>query len=164
MPPRRDNLKGLHFGKWTVQEFSHINSSRSAYWNVTCECGNTNVISALSLKKKESTQCRECSSKNKTAIYNSGNKLEYLYIFKLNSYYKIGVTNDPTQRFKHIDRNSPYKLELVNIYYNKPGLEKEIHTMCKSSQVKGEWFLLTKEELDNVQQTLACSAAGCCEI
>lgn len=144
---RRTNLQGQVFGKWTVEEFSHINSSRSAYWKCRCTCGNIYTVSALSLRKGESTQCRSCSSKQKTAIYNVGGTKKYIYVFQMGSYYKIGVSNEYLKRLKHIDRNSPYPVNYIYHGNNVVGLEQELHHHFNNSRIKGEWFSLTEEEL-----------------
>lgn len=162
MKSRKNNLKDLHFGKWTVLEFSHINSSRSAYWKCKCECGNEHIIAALNLRKGKSTQCRSCAAKQKTAIYNSSNTKEFLYIFYLEGYYKIGVTNNVTKRLIQIDKNSPFPCYLISVYKNRPGLEKEIHENLKLKCIRGEWFNLNQKDLEWVQQ-LAC-VSGVCEI
>lgn len=161
MKSRRTNLGGLRFGKWTVGEFSHINSSRSAYWQVICDCGKSATVSAQSLKKVQSTQCRDCSRKDKTAIYNSGNKLKFLYVFKINEYYKIGVTDNPSARYNQFNRNSPYLVEVILIASNRVDLEKELHTQFKAKQIKGEWFKLDVYDIQNLQKTLACSSGSC---
>jgi hypothetical protein len=55
------NLKGKHFGKWTVLERAkspNKNSpSQPAYWKCQCECGNIRIIAAHNLWAKKTLSC-----------------------------------------------------------------------------------------------------------
>lgn len=169
MTCRRHNLQGQTFGKWKVLTFSHINQSRSAQWICECSCGKQSIVSALNLRKGNSTQCRICASKNKTSIYQQGDKLRQLYIFKLNQYYKIGVTNNWEKRLDNISRMTPYKISKVLVVDNYQGLEKKLHTKYKDYCVHGEWFNLSEEQVNQLytelvifpSQELACTGSSC---
>lgn len=55
----RIDISGQKFGKWTVLEICHNNTSRKL-WKCICECGNEKLIDARSLKDGRTTQCRGC--------------------------------------------------------------------------------------------------------
>jgi len=160
---RRDELKGKQFGKGIVLSFSHLNQSRSAQWNCRCACGGEYIVSALNLKKGSSTQCWLCARKEKTPIYHPGNQKKFIYIFQLQNYFKVGVTDNPRKRLDTINRATPFKAVEVFLGLNKPGLEKEICTKYKEKRSTGEWFLFSLEDIEEIKE-LACSGSETCLI
>jgi hypothetical protein len=50
------DLTGSCFGRWTVTGYAHGNAA-NRYWHCRCECGNTGVIQAGSLKHGTSKSC-----------------------------------------------------------------------------------------------------------
>lgn len=66
---RHANLIGERFGKWTVD--SWLPTIRK--WRVVCDCGYIGCVETASLKRGNSTQCRNCgdiSSSIKRIIHN----------------------------------------------------------------------------------------------
>lgn len=64
----RENLVGQRFGELVVLEYDHTHKTPSgqskAFWKCQCDCGNTTVVSAQSLKCLHTTSCGCNSSKN----------------------------------------------------------------------------------------------------
>lgn len=50
-------LKGKSFGKLTVLERAGRNKNGSALWLCRCECGNTTIANATSLRRGETVSC-----------------------------------------------------------------------------------------------------------
>ena len=55
--PKRKDLTGKVFGRWTVISFSHTDRHGGSVWNVECECGKKKKVSATTLKSGGSTSC-----------------------------------------------------------------------------------------------------------
>ena len=64
----RDDLTGQKFGKLTVLWYDHTHKTPSgqskAYWKCKCDCGNTAVVDAQSLKCLHTTSCGCNSSRS----------------------------------------------------------------------------------------------------
>jgi hypothetical protein len=65
---------------------------------------------------------------------------------------KIGITNSFKQRFRNIQTACPFDLSLwLGIRSPKAKeIENQLHTIFCDSNVRGEWFSFTNEDLDNV--------------
>ena len=66
--PRKINLLGQKFGKWTViAEAPSLKTSYKtlAMWVCQCECGTIKTVRADDLRNGKSTQCKSCARKNK---------------------------------------------------------------------------------------------------
>lgn len=55
--PPRDDLTGSRFGRLLVESFSHKDKNTQATWNCICDCGNTLVVVANSLKSGHTKSC-----------------------------------------------------------------------------------------------------------
>lgn len=78
------------------------------------------------------------------------------FIYLINEYntnrYKIGKSrNRPANRLKQLQTGNSTPLLLISSYqtknYNK--IEKSFHNKYKSKNTVGEWFILTKEDVNN---------------
>lgn len=62
------DITGKHFGNWTViHKTDSRNSSGNVMWLCQCECGNTKVVSGISLRKGLSKSCG-CIHREKVSI------------------------------------------------------------------------------------------------
>lgn len=73
-----------------------------------------------------------------------------------NELYKIGVTKGSIEnRIKKLQTGNGNQLVCVNSFYsNRPyKLEKMLHGHFNYDREEGEWFLLSKEQVDSFLQT-----------
>lgn len=79
----------------------------------------------------------------------------YVYIIKVDSYYKIGRTSNPNNRFGEYTKLMK-EPEVISLTFcnNYKQVEKELHKMFSDRNTNGEWFTLTDEELDKAIQYL----------
>lgn len=61
------DLTGYIYDRWRVINFAGFNSKRKATWSCMCQCGNTRIVAAASLRSGKSKSCgclqREVMSK-----------------------------------------------------------------------------------------------------
>lgn len=81
-----------------------------------------------------------------------------VYLLESAGYYKIGVTLDISidKRITALQGGNPYVISLVaktGTISNAYEIETMLHKKFESNNVRGEWFTLTKEELDFVHET-----------
>ena len=75
------------------------------------------------------------------------------YLLHSNGYYKVGVTLDASvdRRIQQLQIGNPCKIDLIaktGTISNAYELEKALHKKFKDNKVRGEWFTLSKEELE----------------
>ena len=79
----------------------------------------------------------------------------FIYIVRCNDYYKIGIADNPRDRFYSLQNGNPYLLELLAIYeissQHIKYAENRLHRALKRWIVRGEWFSLTDGQLDIVK-------------
>jgi hypothetical protein len=66
-------------------------------------------------------------------------------------FYKIGWTKrDPKKRLKELKTGNSQELELLQVFESKwgPKIESNLHKNFKHVRCEGEWFKLTKEDVD----------------
>lgn len=61
--PRRVDLSGKTFGRWTVVEFDRINAGRLARWWVRCACGARHSVIGHTLTNGRSQGCAKCAAR-----------------------------------------------------------------------------------------------------
>ena len=71
--------------------------------------------------------------------------------------YKIGLSSNPEQRVKNINGSSNQKNDYQKIYevHNMNLSEKSLHLKFKEQRLNGEWFKLTQEDLDWIEENAA---------
>ena len=78
----------------------------------------------------------------------------YLFRQKGTNYIKIGMTNGETvkSRFNMFKMYSPLGAEIIHIIESNNAriLEKELHTKFKEKRLKGEFFLLSDEDIAEI--------------
>ena len=104
---------------------------------------------------------KELQKELKSKINSTKNikKQEILYIVShkgFEGFYKIGVTSDLSQRVAVFETASPLGVEIL---YNRKtdsvrSVESIVHKKYEDKRRNGEWFELSKEELDEVKQYL----------
>lgn len=84
------------------------------------------------------------------------NKEEYVYFIRQRRYIKIGRSRDWHARLQALQAATPYKLEPVMIIKTKDSvrLEKELHYRYRDYRVRGEWFKLSKNQIDELRREL----------
>lgn len=82
-----------------------------------------------------------------------------VYVIKVNAksrnksfYCKIGKTSDIEKRFSTIQAYCPYELKKVVVQNTELNdyVEKILHNEFKSKHIRGEWFDLSKEDIDKI--------------
>lgn len=79
----------------------------------------------------------------------------YVYIIKIDDYYKIGRTLQPKRRMGEYTKlmKNPDIISLV-LCENYKQIEKDLHKMFFYKNTNGEWFTLTDEELNKAIEYL----------
>lgn len=72
----------------------------------------------------------------------------YVYLVKLDKYYKVGISVTPETRLKEFTL-LPYPLEEVFIVRvgNYKQVEEDLHKIFDKRRIRGEWFDLTDEDV-----------------
>lgn len=85
----------------------------------------------------------------------------HVYLMKdtTNMYYKIGISNKPKYREKTLQSEKP-TIELM--YYKQfpsrkiaESIEKALHNTFRSKRIRGEWFKLDENDIDEIKETLS---------
>lgn len=88
--------------------------------------------------------------------YSHNKQTEYLYLITAGAYTKIGVAENPENRLKEISTGCPIKPEikltkqLGKLCYL---VERYLHIKFANKCTNGEWFELTKEDVEYIQNT-----------
>ena len=69
-----------------------------------------------------------------------------------NNQVKIGYSKNPKNRLKSLATSSPLPLQLIGMIKGTMEVEKEIHLKFHKDHLQLEWFLLSNEILDFVNQ------------
>lgn len=72
-------------------------------------------------------------------------------------YYKIGITKDSIEyRLKQLQTGNHLKLKVVRLYFSQDCFfeEKELHKQFSLKHSIGEWFKLSKEDIEFLKQRL----------
>lgn len=86
--------------------------------------------------------------------------MSYLYVSKCNTYYKIGITTDLESRLAELQVGNPYPISfcLTVEFGNPSGAEKALHEKFKKQRIRGEWFALTRQDIQAIMEI--CSLLG----
>lgn len=95
--------------------------------------------------------CHKISTKKKSGI---------IYLLESSGFYKIGITNNLTQRLWQYKVHSPIECILIS-HNNTPKyklIERKIKRIYSSLCIHGEWFRFDKDTLEDVKRmiNLAC--------
>jgi Meiotically Up-regulated Gene 113 (MUG113) protein len=78
----------------------------------------------------------------------------YVYIVNCNGIYKIGYTMDSVaSRVSNIQMSNPNKVRLVCSIPSQTAstLERELHQRFRDRRVRGEWYQLTRRQVEALQ-------------
>ncbi|HXB40077.1 MAG TPA: GIY-YIG nuclease family protein [Bacteroidia bacterium] len=95
-----------------------------------------------------------------TVILERENEECYVYFMldTKNHYYKIGISNEPEWREKTLQSEKPsIKLIVAKKFVNRriaANLEKALHDSYSHKRIRGEWFQLDKEDIEEIRITL----------
>ena len=70
------NLRGQKFGRWTVNDDPHQRIKEETYWKCTCDCGNSRLVKANSLRSGKSVSCG-CYCLEVHTTHNKSHSTEY---------------------------------------------------------------------------------------
>lgn len=70
--------------------------------------------------------------------------MKYIYLIQSleNSYYKIGISNNPKRRIKELQTGNPSQLKLVETYQSEHAekIERTLQRRYSYLRKEGEWF------------------------
>jgi len=81
-------------------------------------------------------------------------KKTYVMLDNKNGCYKIGVSNNPTYRESTLQSEKPY---ISLIMTKEDNIEKELHNKFNNKRIRGEWFSLSQEDLNDLLLTYGFS-------
>lgn len=88
--------------------------------------------------------------------YSHKKNTEHLYLVSAGPYTKIGVAKNPDKRLIAISTGCPFKPEIiVTKQFGKLCylVERYLHILHADKCTNGEWFELTKEDIENIKNT-----------
>lgn len=108
---------------------------------------NTNSINRI---------IRDYYKYKKTDEYARSIGTKYIYIIKCGRYYKIGIAKNVNARMQSIHTSNP---NTVKVIYTKEvekarEVETHIHNVYQDYRHKLEWFLLAKEQIEEIKKYL----------
>lgn len=74
----------------------------------------------------------------------------FIYIMESGGFHKIGWSQRPPTRLKHIQSANPVPVTLVGVIEGSLVNEGEWHQAFAHKRVRGEWFSLTEEDISHV--------------
>ena len=80
----------------------------------------------------------------------------YIYLLKSQNAYKIGRSQSIEKRIYTIQNTTPFKIKLI---FKKKvrdcfQMERKLHLKFKEKRIKGEWFQLNKEDIEEIKEML----------
>lgn len=112
------------------------------YTNQEIEEWNSNLAASYSVEIPELLQKKEVK------------KNGFVYLLEDSSgYIKIGCSQDIKKRIENIQSNNPTIKVLKLIETNDiTGLESKLHKAFANKRIKGEWFLLTEDDIKQIEK------------
>ncbi|MBT9187441.1 GIY-YIG nuclease family protein [Zobellia russellii] len=89
--------------------------------------------------------------------------IEFCYVYLMhdtsNKYYKIGISNKPEYRERTLQSEKP-TIEMIQckkfpVRKIAESIEKALHQTYSDKRLRGEWFELSKEDIEHIKQTLS---------
>lgn len=82
----------------------------------------------------------------------------YIMLDKNTKYYKIGISNNPKYREKTLQSEKPTIDLIISKEFPKRELalaiEKALHNTYASSHIRGEWYALSEQQLEDIKASL----------
>ena len=123
--------------------------------------GKPDIFKLVAQKKSNMIKSLVVDNEKKVvSIKIRGDYSGYVYLIRSASgFTKIGHTENLKKRFASIDMSSP---EEISIYYskvvrNRVNLERKLHSLFADKRTKGEWFLLSDEDLQEAKAVMDSS-------
>ena len=79
---------------------------------------------------------------------------DYLYLFRQEGYFKIGISKTPGRRLAVLQTSTPFEVEIVLVVPIISGaviLEKYLQDYFKEKHERGEWYRLSIEDCEFIQ-------------
>lgn len=89
------------------------------------------------------------------------NRVGYVYLMRnhRNGFTKIGFSKNPTHREETLQAEEP-EVELLRKWPGSMQLELSIHALFESKRIRGEWFDLTEDDVDEICTFVALEEAA----
>ena len=125
--------------KWIDTKSLVIHMETGENWNI-----GTNMVIKISFHAADGMVPRE---QNKKSGY------VYLLHCPTNNLYKIGRSKNTPLRHYEIEKQSPVDIVLLHTFYSKnsSNAEKILHDKNINKRIKGEWFNLSNEEVEEIK-------------
>lgn len=158
--PRIEVQKGDRYGIYTALKFSHVNIKGECVWEWQCEkCNRILLRKVTGLKSNKILQC----------LHNPKPKWErkitegYIYVIKVNEYFKIGKSTDIKTRIKRYITENPYEIKVIIFKKVKDHTKTENYLLkrFKNKKHKNEWFLLDDNDLVSIKNYLELKEGFC---
>jgi hypothetical protein len=128
-----------------------VRTAHGQFWDITPECDclmcvqwHSAAVSEMWNQARAEDSARE---KERGAVRTLEPTFIYLVLDERNGYVKIGRAKDPSAR----ERTLQSEIPCVSMIYRGPAnarLEKELHQEYAEFRVRGEWFKLSKTQID----------------
>ena len=88
-------------------------------------------------------------------------KLNVVYVMqnRQNGYYKIGRSISPTNRERTLQAQEP-DVVLLHKWFASAEIEKMLHEKFKGNRLRGEWFKLSQDDIDNIKSIMEIICEG----
>jgi hypothetical protein len=78
----------------------------------------------------------------------------YVMLDKRSGYYKIGRSKDPKYRERTLQSETP-EIEMLFHFDGYPNQEKALHAKYAEKRIRGEWFELAEQDLEDIKKQLS---------
>lgn len=97
----------------------------------------------------------EAKLENLNKQYKEKKNVGVVYLLKIKDkkQYKIGVSKNFERRYNEISPKMPFELKTINLIesFNIFDLEKKLHNKFSDKRIKGEWFELSKKDVEYIK-------------
>jgi hypothetical protein len=69
------------------------------------------------------------------------------YVIESNGIYKIGCTQNVSQRIKNIQTSCPFPIKPLLVINGDETTEKDLHLQFQNKKTHGEWFVLNTKDV-----------------
>lgn len=115
--------------------------------------GMINYLQGLSIDELEKSEVKE----NKYEDRIEQDSYVYLMKNKRNNYTKIGKSNNPKYRERTLQSQEPEVSLIFKKKVTNPSIvEKTLHDKYKDFRLRGEWFDLSKEHINEIKKYFTC--------
>lgn len=78
----------------------------------------------------------------------------YVYVIRVRSRYKIGMSKDPDRRIKDLRTSCPDPLHMVHKLFSidMKALEARLHKIFENNRLHGEWFELDANDIEYIRR------------